>query len=259
MYLNLPAFILGKGNPIIVGWFWVLLYIINLIITYKIEKLLFDKHIGLIATLIVALSTISFPAGPSNPVGALILSPIFFYFLINYLKHKKIKSLVISLFILGLIIQFQIAFGGPILILTFILILFKAIKHKKFYHLLAFLILIIPLSTYIIFDLRHNFLQTHSLINFLSQNIKNANKTFYNWEIIKQKITHSVGSELNFITDSNILLNFLIIIILFIGFYQVFKNKKDKNKEIYLSFLYLYFGYWLIVIFYKGIIWWHYY
>ena len=259
LYLNLPAFILGKGNPIVVGWFWVLLYIINLIITYKIGKLLFDKHIGLIATLIVALTTISFPAGPSNPVGALILSPIFFYFLISYLKQKKIKFLVISLFILGLIIQFQIAFGGPVLILTFILILFNVIKHKKFYHLLAFLILIIPLSTYIIFDLRHNFLQTRSLINFFSQNIKNTNKNFYNWEIIKQKITHSVGSELNFITDRNILLNFFTIIILFIGFYQVFKNKKDKNKEIYLLFLYLYFGYWLIVIFYKGIIWWHYY
>jgi len=99
LYLNLPAFILGKGNPIIVGWFWVLLYIINLIITYKIGKLLFDKHIGLIATLIVALTTISFPAGPSNPVGALILSPIFFYFLISYLKQKKIKFLLISLFI----------------------------------------------------------------------------------------------------------------------------------------------------------------
>ena len=143
------------------------------------------------------------------------------------------------------------------MILVFILIIFKAINYKKFYHLLAFLILIIPLSTYLIFDLRHNLLQTHSLINFFSQNIKNTNKTFYNWKVIKEKITHSVGNELNFITDNNIFLNFLTIIILFIGFYKVFKNKKNKN--IYISFLYLYFGYWLTIAFYRGIIWWHYY
>ncbi len=35
-YLNLPSFIIGGGNPAIVSWFWVILYLINLLIVYKI-------------------------------------------------------------------------------------------------------------------------------------------------------------------------------------------------------------------------------
>jgi len=193
-------------------------------------------------------------------VGALILSPLFFYFLNQYLRKKKIKLLLISLFILGLIIQFQIAFGGPILILTFILIFFISIRYKKFYHLLSFLIIIIPLATYIIFDLRHNLLQTRSIINFFLHNIKSNSHEYYNWAIIKEKLNYLFKSQLNFITDNNTFLNFLLIIILTIGFYQVIKNQENKSrKTVYFLFLYLYCGYWLIVFFYKGIIWWHYY
>src|SRR3989338_3294329 len=38
LYLNLSAFFLGGRNPVVVGWFWVLLYILSIGITYYVGK-----------------------------------------------------------------------------------------------------------------------------------------------------------------------------------------------------------------------------
>ena len=42
-YLNLPAFLIGKGNPLFVGLFWIILFALSLIIIYNIAKKVFDK------------------------------------------------------------------------------------------------------------------------------------------------------------------------------------------------------------------------
>ena len=36
LYLNVPAFLFGGGNPVIVGWFWLGLSLVNLFIVYKV-------------------------------------------------------------------------------------------------------------------------------------------------------------------------------------------------------------------------------
>ena len=38
LYLNFPAFIIGNGNPIIVGWFWILLIPPFLYMSFHIAK-----------------------------------------------------------------------------------------------------------------------------------------------------------------------------------------------------------------------------
>src|SRR3989344_6206913 len=54
IYLNLPAYALGAGNPIAVGWFWVGLFIISIGIIYYVSIKMFDRTTAMIATLVYA-------------------------------------------------------------------------------------------------------------------------------------------------------------------------------------------------------------
>ena len=116
IYLNLPAFIIGQGNPVFVAWFWVALYISSLFIIYYVGKKMFGEEEGLLSALLLSSITALQVRSLFNPYGALLLSPLYFYTFIKYLKDKNLAILVVSLFILGLIIQFQVSFGVPVLI-----------------------------------------------------------------------------------------------------------------------------------------------
>ena len=89
-YLNLPAFILGKGDPVIVGWFWVLLFMVSLLIIYYVTRKLYTHSVAMIATFLLALTQASYVRTLFNPFGAVMLAPLFFYFLILYVKNKNI-------------------------------------------------------------------------------------------------------------------------------------------------------------------------
>ncbi|MFA9289232.1 MAG: glycosyltransferase family 39 protein [Weeksellaceae bacterium] len=168
IYLNLPAYIIGKGDPVIVGWFWVLLFVASIILVYWVGKKLWNKEVGIMSALLVSVTTLSDIHNLFNPYGAVITFPLFLYFIGKYLETKKILQLVLALFTLGIIIQFQMAFGGPILILMIGYLIYDSIIKKNIKPLLALAVLIIPLSSFIVFELRNNFLQTHSVYNYIT-------------------------------------------------------------------------------------------
>lgn len=227
LYLNLPAFILGKGNPVVIGWFWWALHLGTLAIIFAVAKKIFTANIALVSLLIYSTITILEVHSYINPQGALIIFPLFFYFYWQYKKSSTPSNLIISLFLIGLLIQFQIAFGAPILILTILDNIIATFRDKKLSRFLAYFILLIPLSTYIIFELRHHFIQIHSLTNFAS-----------------------FGTNLNFFAKLTTLpLWFWLGLVL---------NIATKNKTQKL-FLYFYLGFWLISLFFPGTIMGYYY
>ncbi len=255
IYLNLPAFILSNGNPVAVGWFWVILAISSLISLYIVAKKLFDNNIALMSTLLYSAFIIEPTKALTNPYGAVLIFPIFFYFIYQYLKKTHMKDLLISLFLGGFIVQFQIAFGGPILVLTILLVLYHMKKTKKWLHSLGFLILAIPFSTYIAFELRHDFLQLKSLFNYIF-----GTETFG-----KQPINILISSRMyGFFIDGLYIFKSvpkiasIVMIALFAYFFQ--KSKKPtKSREMYLLFIYFYGGYWFINALYQGIVFEYYY
>lgn len=254
-YINLPAFIIGKGNPVVVGWFWVLLSVLSIWITYYWGKRLFDKKIGLISALLFSVILIPYAKNLFNPFGAVMLFPIFFYLFQKYLKSVKTRHLILSLFILGLIIQFQIAFGVPILILTTMYLIYFLIKKKKLYHMFSYLILIIPLSTYFLFELRHDFLQTRSVISYILT--KHGIGQLSLPEIVQSRIKGAFLDGLMIVPYSKWFT--LPITILFGYILYKFKKGNLKYKDTYFLFFYFYFGYWIITLAFKGTVWGYYY
>jgi 4-amino-4-deoxy-L-arabinose transferase-like glycosyltransferase len=258
LYLNLPAFFLGGGDPVVVGWFWVLLYILSIGITYYVGKRLFGEKEGQLAALLLSSVTVLNVRSLFNPYGALILFPLFFYFLVSYTRNQKIINLILTFFILGLIIQFQMAFGVPILILTTLYLIYFLFKKGKLFHLLSSLILIIPLSTFLVFELRNGFIQFNSIKNYLlgAQSHGKLNITFF--QLAAMRIKEMTTDGLGIVTQNNAYLTALLLVVLIAGVYTAFK-KKDKLLPIFLIGIFFYLGFWGSTILFNGPVWNYYY
>jgi len=247
-YLNLPAFFIANGNPVLIGWFWWLLSILTLIIFFFITQKLFNKPTAYLATLLYSANAIINPVYGLKmffpPYGAVLLAPVFFYLFVKYLDKKNPKILASAIFILGLIIQFEMAFGIPILVLTLLFIICFIFKNKLFTHFLFLPIILLPLSTFIIFDLKHDFLQTFSLIKYLQSQSHKVNVDL--GLVISEKIRGIFSDTFLLLTQDNRFLSW-VYSILFLILILIFKTKmKLSSKRIYFIFLYFYFGYWLI-------------
>lgn len=258
LYLNLPAFMLGGGNPVYVGWFWVILYIVSLGIIYYVGKRIFDKTIGILSALLLSVVTIPMVKTLFNPFGALMLFPLYFYFLINYLQVKKMKILAFAIFILGLIIQFQMAFGVPIGILTFFYLIYVWYKNKKLFHMASLLVLVLPLSSHLLFEIRNNFLQTKSVLNYIAGTESHGKLNLNFFQLIGVRVSEMVKDGLGVLAQNNVYITVFILLTLGFAFFKVFKSKTQKG-EVYFLAAYFYLGFWLMSLFFKGQVWNYYY
>lgn len=259
LYLNIPAFLIGGGNPIMVGWFWVVLYVLSLFIIYYVGKKLFGEKEGILSALLLSSVTILYVRSLFNPYGALLLSPLYFYFFYCYLQIKHIKTLILSLFILGLIIQFQMAFGVPILLLTFLYLVYYLYRNKKLAHLISFFILLIPLSSFILFDIRNNFLQLNSVANYLWGGQTHGKLDLNLIQVVAIRVRESVTDGLGTITQNNIYITVLLLLTIIFVIFQTLRKEDQKTRLVYFLFGYFYLGFWLLTIFFKGPLWNYYY
>lgn len=258
LYINLPAYLIGRGNPVVVGWFWVILFCLSLFTTFWVGKKLFSEEIGLTASFLVAVSASESISSLFNPFGAVILSPLFFLFFLSYIQKQKAIHLLLCMLTLGFIIQFQMAFGMPVLVLSLIPLLFTIFNKKKYKHILTFLILLIPLSTFLLFDLRHQFLQTKSVLNYI-QGTENMGKLklsplIFVFTRMKEMLLSSVGM----FSRGKLLVSIFLLCLILFAFYKIL-NKKSKTKIVYLYALFFYVGYWILTLVFKGTIWGYYY
>lgn len=251
-YVNLPAFFISGGNPILVGWFWWGLSIIFLWIVFWVTRRLFDVKIALLSVLLFSVNSIVNPSiglkNFYNPYGAVFLFPIFFWLFKQYIISLKVKYLIFSLFILGLIIQFQMAFGIPILIATVVLSAYLLIKKKRLIHLFSYFILLIPLSTFIIFDMKHSGLQLNALIQFVN---KEGNSSLDVLSISGDRIKALIFDCFNQLSPGK---NFLTVFytLFFVGGFIFILKKSIFQKTTYWLFGYLFLSFWIISLFYSG-------
>jgi hypothetical protein len=259
LYLNLPAFAIGKGNPVVVGYFWVILSIITLLVIYFVAKKIFDKKVAVLSFVLFAAVQSLDIKNLFNPYGALMLFPIFFYLFKKYLEKSQVKYLILVFFTLGLIIQFQMAFGGPILLITLILSSIVIIQTHKYKHILSTLAIIPPLFSYILFELRNKFLQTYSVYNYLFGTETHGKVNLALKELLSLRVKESLIDFPEMLTNQSswINLGFLVIFI-----YLFFKTGKKKEKFLtnpYFLFGIFYFGFWVISLAFAGPIWSYYY
>lgn len=250
-YLNLPAFFIGQGNPMFMAWFWWGLSVLTSVIVGWVGYKLFNPKTGFLAALLYSANSILNPSiGLKqffNPYGAVMLSPLFFYFFIKYLKVKKPIDLLIAFFLLGFIIQFQMAFGIPVLAVIVVFLAYFLFKRKRLKHWFIFPVILLPLSTFILFDLRHDFLQTKSLLNFIFNTHQSGAVNLAQFLLSKLKATFTDSYFL--LTQDNIVFAWIYSLLFIVLFLTV---KAIRRSIIYRFFIFLYFGYWIITFWFKG-------
>ena len=251
-YINLPSFFLGKGDPLIVGWFWFCLSVFFLLLVFWVTKKLFDTEVAFLSTLLLSANSIINPSiglkNFYNPYGAVFLTPLFFWLFHRYINSLKAKYLIFSLFTLGFIIQFQMAFGIPILIALTVFLGYLLFIKRKLIHFLSYLILLIPISTFILFDIKHDWLQYKALIRFLSQNSSSGNIL----NIFQDRIRVLFFDFFDFLSPGkNILTIFqaiFFLVVLIIGI----KSNNNPKRKVYILFSIIFFGFWVVSLFYQG-------
>lgn len=238
-YLNFPAFYLGNGNPVAVGWFWVILNGFFLVSCFYISRKLLNPTAAYLFTLLVSVRMIGFTKSFFNPTGAMILIPIFMYLLVKYNQSQKIKYLILHVLAGGLIVQLQVAVGIPFLILSLLFVLFSSIKKRKNYiHLSAYLLIALTLVSYLIFDLRHDFLMTKTVVSYLSTNSGVNSQTLALAFIDRAQVMMSVGLAL--FPEPNTNLNYILFILVTVGVLLAYVK---KIKYPFLIFWYFYLGF----------------
>jgi len=263
-FLSIP-FLLFKGNPLLIASSYTLVSLSIVVTVFIGAKILYGWKGGIFSLLLVTFSPKLINIVPLT-TNAQIMPLVFsFYllFLILYLRGSK-KSFFICAFMAGLGFQFQQAFSFLLLPYLIILSLFKdkfILNLKNFF--LTIISFLLPLSTFLLFDIKHKFLITSSVLKILTkpgslEPIKGYEK--YTQTIFRVGDRFSLFTKLfdDLISPANSILFMLMIIIFIVGSVLIFTAKNKQLKTEYLTLLLLPVFAFAVYILYPFPLWEHY-
>jgi hypothetical protein len=255
-YLNYPAFLLSGGNPVFSGYFWLGLYAIAVGLFYFVGKKIFNSHIAQVSTIIYAFALSSQAFALYNPHGVLFLFPLYFYLWYLYIIKNNPFYLAGVYFLIGIITQFHLGFGVYTLFIAIALTLYRIIATKKFQHFFASLAILIPLSTFLLFEVVHGFTQTKTIQLLLAG--KGENNTVYSgWDsLFKIRVEDFFIKMTEYITYGK-----LPLILLVFGFITYFVIRVSRDRKVDKSvkvacylFTYFFAGYFIIFLPYTSVV-----
>jgi hypothetical protein len=258
LYMQVPAFILAHGDPAKLSVFWFLLCMVGLYIAYLVAKKIFGSDVALTSTFLISCTIPTTLLSLFNPYGAVILVPFFFYFFYQYMQSRSGKYLTISLFLLGVIIQFQMAWGIPVLVLTVPLVVKRAMQTRKWSSLCSYTVLAIPLLTYFIFELRHSFLQLTSVIHHVIGGNKGYGVTSISTFFIS-RLTGMCVDGWYLLGNMHGIVSVILVCGVMWTIYRSWRIFPSNIKVFYKLFIYFYVGFWIISFLFRGVIWGYYY
>lgn len=253
-YINAPVLFLANGNPVVVGYFWLLLAVGSLGLIYWITKKVFGNKPAYIASIIYSFQIIGFVRGMTPWFGSVFLSPLLLYFMFLFVTTKKLRHFSLAVLTNGFIICFQPAFGLITLFITYLIGFYYLLKNKKIIYFTAFPLPVFPLFTYFLFEVRHDFLQTRAIMDFLFHGSSQFQIGMFLF-ILGNRVDQFLG-RVNIIGDSYLLSNLIFLIVFLAPLVIVKKAHLKKSYRSFILLFYVYFGlFWVITFLFKGIVW----
>lgn len=243
-YLITPIYFLSGGNPVALSIFLKILNASGIFLIFFFALSLFKNvpklnstKIALIASLLYAVSfeQTQFSIYMGNPSPASLTIPLMFFGLSIVIFNKKSLGIILAVLGLGLSIEFEFALFYLIIPFLLISILF----YKSFigiplkYFLIAALVGLFSISTYLIAELKYNFRTFHTL---LSNPEIHADKSI-------QVVIQSYIDTLKALTSFNLTgtLPIQITVLLFLLAIYIFFLWTKKEIRYQLIFLGIYF------------------
>lgn len=178
-YSLIPLLFLAGYDPVYISLYFVFLNLATGLTVYYLAKKMFDARVAILsATLFLFNSDMIYHSLFIWNYNYLpLVGILLFYLCWKFAKHKQ----VYLSFVLGLISGIGVSLQYLFAPLAFLVLVFVAFKSKtKFVDLLLFLIgLLIPNLPLIIFDLRHNFYQSQTLVQYFIDTLKGKSDASY--------------------------------------------------------------------------------
>ncbi|HSW87822.1 MAG TPA: hypothetical protein VLG12_01545 [Candidatus Saccharimonadales bacterium] len=168
-YLLTIPFFLSGGNPSSGTWMMATLALIGIFLCYIFGRKIAGSTFALILSLFFAFSptSLAFSAHFWNPHWIPFLM-IFLYFFLYKSIFVSSKFWPLTGLIIGLIAQFEVAFGIPLFVFVCLIAFLFSIRSLK---TISFWLMIpVFLATFLpqmLFDIRHQFLMTKTILGFL--------------------------------------------------------------------------------------------
>ncbi len=265
-YILTPSFILASGNPTGVALFMAISGILTALLGFKVGKNIGGIVLGLVFASFLALSPVMIAVASQiwNPNLIPLFIVLFMYcthlIFVSLEKNKRVNGLyfLLSGLLLGLILDSEIVFGLLFAIGVIISTIIFLRKRLKFTYYLFFISgFLLIMSPRILFELRHDFLMTNSLLSFVgsafssSQSGQSLFNPINSFMALYRLWTETVAREDLFLGSISA---FLITFILF-----YFYKKLGKEEKFFLSLSLIVTTVFLIGLsFFPGDIWGHY-
>jgi len=248
-YVCVIPFALSHGDPVLMGWFWWLVALLASLLFLYFSYLL-TKRLTISLLLTICFVLLEFPsaAGPTNTFFANLFAFVPFTLFWWWYQKPSFKLAAGGWLIMGLLAQFQMAFVVPVALSWGVLFLWRVIKEKKWQHLFTPLFFLLPFSTFLLFDLRHDFLQVNSLFDYLLTN--KADNVLYLKVIERFKQAFFMGA--NLFSVSNRWLN---LFVWFIFLFLIWRSHYSQIKNFCLMVFFWYFSWWIVTLSFSGVIW----
>ncbi len=160
VYIIGISFLLSSFNPVAPAMAYALIGVLATFWMYKLGKLLFNTQVGFLSALFFATSPLVVinERMPYHTAAIPFFSIVFFYVMWLVLKGKE-KLLPVLMFLLGILLQFELSNGVLVFMLLIVWFLFRPIFSKKV-KVQAWGGFILGILPFILYDLTHRLTQT---------------------------------------------------------------------------------------------------
>ncbi len=250
-YLNYPTFLLGQGNPVVQGWFWILLTILMVALGFFIAKKLF----GLVPACLYAILLSGNMIFRNNDAffhghATVFLSGAYYYTLLRYCQSAQWKFLLLNIIVCALMVQFMLAML-PLFGITFVVTAIVIIRRRLFRHWFTFIIVPLLLVNFVIFDFRHDHQMAKALFDYALSPKAQPPANF-----VSQRVNQIMNLQLGWWLPSQLVFG-LFITTLLGALFQI--KTLVKSRIPHLLFALCYFGFMGSTFFNKGTLLYHYY
>lgn len=249
-YLHVPLAVLSEGNPMAVHTFWFFLVLSSVILATVVAQRWFGHFAAWLVAVLLFLRLPLQSSALLNPFGATFGVIGLFWSWIEYTRYQNWRWLAAAFLCVGITIQFQMALGGPLLLLLAGAAAWKIVKTRQWKHVLSTVFLALPLSTFALFELKHGFPQVRGVLAFVSGAEDHGKMALF--DLLQNRAIgvvtgHGLLEQLPPAALALIGLFFLWTLAL------LWKRGHELEKKISWWYLYFYGGFWLFSLLYGGI------
>lgn len=239
-YLLVPFFLLFKMDPVAVLAPITIIGILTVISYYFVFTKLFNINVGLIISFLYAVllsSAVWFDTrwAPSTPTNLWV---IWYFYTIVMISRGNFRVLPILGVLIGLIWHIHIALLPALSALPAAFLISKKLPNP--FQVTKFLIaLLITSLPFIVFELRHDFKQTLSLIQNFTTKPEGVATGFYKFQIVVEMITKNINSLLFAPQSFKLTNNIFFPISILLGALWLMKKGLVKLKELIPLYLWI--------------------